>query len=222
MFDLKAYKERFNDSGWRVLERALEETRRRVQNYISLEHILQSLAEEEVDLFNAVLHDLAISPREFKTLIEKRLDSSLQYQGEGIRIAPETTNLFKRARERARGNGRQRIDATDLFIALSQDVKGLFIEMMRSFGAEPEAAVESVRSHVRMKEAVRARIRTEKQQHEMIGQTVRIKSGPFASFTGRVEEISEDDLLLTVRVDIFGRSHPIQLRFDDVEVVTFQ
>ena len=222
MFDLEAYKQRFAESGLRVFEHAMEETRRRAQNYISVEHILNALAEEEADLFNAILRDLAVNPREFKTLVEKRIDSGLQHRGEGIRIAPEMTNCFRRAMERARAQGRQTIEATDLFMALSQHISGLFVEIMRSFDAAPEAVVESVRSHVYMKEVVLARVRPNAQQHDLIGKMVRIKSGPFASFPGKVVEVSEEDSKLVVMVEIFGRLTPVELRFDDIERITFE
>lgn len=55
----------------------------------------------------------------------------------------------------------------------------------------------------------------------MIGEVVRIKSGAFASFTGKVEEVNEEKSTLKVTVTIFGRSTPIELGFLDVEKVTF-
>jgi transcription termination/antitermination protein NusG len=54
-----------------------------------------------------------------------------------------------------------------------------------------------------------------------VGEVVRIKSGPFASFTGKVEEINEEKTTLKVTVTIFGRSTPVELNFLDVEKVTF-
>ena len=52
MADLEAYKDKFGESGQRVLQNALNESRRRDQNYIAVEHILSGLAKEEPDLFN--------------------------------------------------------------------------------------------------------------------------------------------------------------------------
>ncbi|HKQ53438.1 MAG TPA: ATP-dependent Clp protease ATP-binding subunit [Pyrinomonadaceae bacterium] len=152
MIDLGAYKDKFSDSGQRILEHALNESRRRDQNYVAVEHILKALADEEADLFNATMRDLAVDPRTVRLQIEKRLEMSRQHVGKGFRIAPDTTDLFKRAMERARAQGRKTIEATDIFTALSQDERGLFVEVLRGLGASPEAVVENVRSRVHLRE----------------------------------------------------------------------
>jgi transcription antitermination factor NusG len=54
-----------------------------------------------------------------------------------------------------------------------------------------------------------------------LGDTVRIKSGPFTAFTGKVEGINQSKALLKVTVNIFGRQQPVQLRFLDVERISF-
>ena len=53
-----------------------------------------------------------------------------------------------------------------------------------------------------------------------LGETVRIKSGPFQSFTAKVEGINQAKALLKVSVNIFGRTQPVKLRFIDVEKVS--
>ena len=54
-----------------------------------------------------------------------------------------------------------------------------------------------------------------------LGDTVRVLSGPFASFTGEIEGINQAKRLLKVRVEIFGREHPLKLGYADVEKVSF-
>ena len=54
-----------------------------------------------------------------------------------------------------------------------------------------------------------------------VGEMVRIKTGAFQCFTGRIEEVDESTATIKVMVKIFGRTEPIELRFLDVEKVTF-
>ena len=49
-----------------------------------------------------------------------------------------------------------------------------------------------------------------------LGETVRVKEGPFADFSGEIIEINEDQLKLKVLVNIFGRETPVELEFSQV------
>ncbi len=52
-----------------------------------------------------------------------------------------------------------------------------------------------------------------------IGDQVKVNAGPFASFTGVVEELDFDKSKVKVSVSIFGRATPVELGFDEVELV---
>jgi len=49
-----------------------------------------------------------------------------------------------------------------------------------------------------------------------VGESVRVREGPFADFTGTIAEINEDQLKLKVLVNIFGRETPVELEFAQV------
>jgi transcriptional antiterminator NusG len=49
-----------------------------------------------------------------------------------------------------------------------------------------------------------------------VGETVRVREGPFADFSGQIAEINEDQLKLKVLVNIFGRETPVELEFSQV------
>ncbi len=49
-----------------------------------------------------------------------------------------------------------------------------------------------------------------------LGETVRVKEGPFADFSGEVVDINVDQLKVKVLVNIFGRETPVELEFAQV------
>ena len=159
MADIDAYKDKFSESGQRVLETALDESKKRDQNYVSIEHILHALAFEEEELFSATMRDLAVDPRSVKLLIEKRMDASRQHTGKGYRIAPETTELFKRAMDRARSQGRRVIDSGDIFYVLSNDERSVLNDVLQNLGVPSEEVAQTARTRIRKREKEEERVR---------------------------------------------------------------
>lgn len=159
MADIDAYKDKFSDSGRRVLETALEESKKRDQNYVAIEHILHAVTREEDDLFTSTMRDLAVDPRSVRLLIEKRLDSGRQHTGKGFRIAPETTELFKRAMDRARSQGRRVIDGSDIFYVLSNDERSILNDVLQNLGVPAEEVAQTARTRIRKREKEEERTR---------------------------------------------------------------
>jgi transcriptional antiterminator NusG len=50
-----------------------------------------------------------------------------------------------------------------------------------------------------------------------LNETVRVKEGPFANYTGAIEEIDIEKQKIKVLVDMFGRETPVELDFSQIE-----
>ena len=126
MNNLVVYQDKFAASGLKVFERALQESRRRKQNYVSLGHLLIALDAEDGGSFRYVVgklradHGLMADVVPAEQAIGKLMESSPKYEGEGVRIGPETKDFLRRAIKIARSNQRQKIESADLVSAFLQ------------------------------------------------------------------------------------------------------
>lgn len=52
-----------------------------------------------------------------------------------------------------------------------------------------------------------------------VGETVNVKEGPFANFTGVIDEMDHDKGKAKVMVNMFGRETPVELDFDQIDKI---
>ncbi|MFE8703815.1 transcription termination/antitermination protein NusG [Cytobacillus sp. FJAT-54145] len=50
-----------------------------------------------------------------------------------------------------------------------------------------------------------------------LGETVQVQEGPFANFTGTIEDIDKDKAKIKVLVNMFGRDTPVELDFTQIK-----
>lgn len=86
-------------------------------------------------------------------------------------------------------------------------------------GAQPEALRQSeVQRMLGMADQM-ADITVDSINDYLVGESVKVISGPFSGFTGEIEEVDRDKKKLKVLVKIFGRKTPLELENSQVERV---
>lgn len=152
MFDLGPMTDKFSDTGQKVIFRAIEVSKSRDHNFLSVEHIFTALSDVENNLFSETMQSIGVDPRAVGHLLEQELTKSRQYVGKKMYIADTTRDLFNRALKRARSQGRQQIESYDLFATLFTDQAGKPAEILRALGVDPLIATETISQKVRSRE----------------------------------------------------------------------
>jgi len=85
------------------------------------------------------------------------------------------------------------------------------------FGQKPTPlSRREVETFLSVKGSAEAAPRRKPKLEYQVGESVRVKEGPFADFSGQVVEINADHMKLKVLVNIFGRETPVELDFSQV------
>ena len=128
--------DRFSQTGKRVIRRAIDESRSRGHNLLLLLHILVAIKDVENELFTKGMQAVNVDPKDVSEQLEQEIAKIQQHVGRRIRIAESTRELFNRSLRRARKQGRQTIEAADLFLNLFAEPNGAPIEILRRLGAD--------------------------------------------------------------------------------------
>src|ERR671914_422041 len=137
------------ESAERVVDRALDEARRREHALLTNEHVCLAFAQVEWDMFGQVMRDLNLNPHEILQALEEHLRILPSVPGRELRVAPSTKLLFKLALLHASRSGRHTIEATDLFSAIFEETQGIPVSIIRRHGIEPEALVSRLATRMR-------------------------------------------------------------------------
>ena len=149
MEDFDIPQNKLADSAERVVDRALDEARRREHALLTNEHVCLAFAQVEWDMFGQVMRDLSLNPHEILQALEEHLRLLPTIPGRELRVAPSTKLLFKLALLHASRSGRHTIEATDLFSAIFEETQGIPVSIIRRHGIEPEALVSRLATRLR-------------------------------------------------------------------------
>ncbi len=197
--DLDIPQNKMAESAERVVDRALDEARRRDHALLTNEHVCLGFAQVEWDMFGQVMHDLELNPHEILQALEEHLRLLPIVPGRDLRVAPSTKLLFKLALLHASRSGRNTIEATDLFSAIFEETQGIPVSIIRRHGIEPEALV--------------TRMATRMRDHEMREERMkkRFELPPFLKhFATNLNQLARQDKLPPV----FGRDSEMDQVFE--------
>ena len=152
MEDFDIAPSKIGESAQRVVDRAIEESRRRDHAQVTNEHVFLAFAQVEWDTFSQVMTELDLNPHEIMHALEGYLDSLRKTSVRDLRVAPATKLVLKLAFHQASRGGRQTIESGDLFSAIFEESQGIPVAIIRRHGVEPEVLVSRITSRMRENE----------------------------------------------------------------------
>ena len=159
MDDFDIAPSKIGESAQRVVDRAIEESRRRDHVELTNEHVFLAFAQVEWDTFAQVMCELGLNPHEILHELESHLDGRRRVTGRDLRVAPSTKLVFKLAFHQASRAGRQTIESSDLFSAIFEESQGIPVSIIRHYGVEPEVLVSRIATRMRDNELREERLR---------------------------------------------------------------
>jgi ATP-dependent Clp protease ATP-binding subunit ClpC len=157
--DFDIAQSKIGDTARRVVDRALEESRRRNHGVLSTEHLFLAFAQVEWDTFAQVMGDLSLNPHTVLHGLEARLRALPSAPGADLRVPAETKLAFKLAYHQASRAGRQTIESSDLFAAIFEETHGGPVSILRTHGVEPDVVVSRIASRMRDNEVREEQLR---------------------------------------------------------------
>jgi ATP-dependent Clp protease ATP-binding subunit ClpC len=147
--DLDIPQNRLAESAERVVDRAVDDARRREHALLTNEHLCVAFAQTEWDLFEQVMQDLGVNPHNILQALDEHMRGLPSTPGHQLRVAQSTKLLFKLAMLHSSRSGRHTVESTDLFSAIFEETQGIPVSILRRHGVEPETVVSRVANRMR-------------------------------------------------------------------------
>ena len=147
--DLDIAAGKIGETAQRIIDRAIEEARRREHALLTNEHLFLAFAQVEWDMFSAIMRDVEVNPHAVLQAIEEHLHLVPSFAGRDLRVSPSTKLVCKLALHHGTRAGRQNIESVDLFSAVFEEMQGVPVSILRRNGVEPEVLVARLGVRVR-------------------------------------------------------------------------
>jgi len=150
---------KLTESAQQVMNRAVDDSRRRRHSVLTSAHLMCALAQAEWDLFAAAMRAAAVSPNEFLRVLDDRLRGVPVLAGGDPRICTTAKQVCKLALRRASRAGHNGVQACDLLLALLEESRGIPASILRQYGADPRTVVLRFEAHLRDRELRNERLK---------------------------------------------------------------
>jgi ATP-dependent Clp protease ATP-binding subunit ClpC len=150
---------RMAESAERVIDRAIEDARRREHALLTNEHVCLAFAQVEWDMFGQLMQDVQLNPHEIVHALEDHMQALPTATGRELRVAQSTKLLFKLAMLHSSRSGRHTVEATDLFSAIFEETQGIPVSIIRQHGIEPATLVSRLATRMRDNEMREERLK---------------------------------------------------------------
>ncbi len=146
--DLDISPNKVGETAQRIVDRAIEEARRREHALLTNEHVFLAFAQVEWDMFAEVMRDVELNPHTILQAIEEQLHMMPSFAGRELCVSPATKLVLKLALHHASRAGRQTIEAADLFSAVFEETQGVPVSILRRYGVEPDVLVSRLNARM--------------------------------------------------------------------------
>ena len=159
MEDFDIAPSKVGEAAQRLMDRAVEDARRREHATVGNQHLFLAFAQSEWELFAAVMRDLDLNPQAILHAVENEVARQPRFDGRDLRVSPASKLVFKLAFHHATRAGRPTIEPADVFAALFEDSQGVPAAVLRKAGVDPESLVSRIACRVRDIERDEERLR---------------------------------------------------------------
>jgi ATP-dependent Clp protease ATP-binding subunit ClpA len=118
-------------SAQRVVDRAVEESRRRAHPMITSAHLFHAFAQVEWDLFAQAMRDADVNPQHVIRSVDAHLCRIASSTDADMRVSPTTKLVCRLALHHAGQAGRPGVEPIDLLLALFVETRGIPASILR-------------------------------------------------------------------------------------------
>jgi len=150
---------RLTDATQRVMDRAIDDLRRRDHSLLTSAHLFLAIAQADWELFTDAMSAVAVNPQGVLRGVDEHLRRGRALAVGEARVCPTTKLVCKLALYRAGRDARSTVDTADLLLALIEEPRSVVASLLKQSNIDPAEAVLQIEAHLREREARAERLK---------------------------------------------------------------